>query len=491
MEEVKELFDYQKKISDKEYIVNILNWDLRVNAPKNTKEYLIDVCAKTELEIFNLKTNDEYGILLNNCINSLEFEKLDFKVQSCIKNLKEKYDLNKKVPKDFYEEYTKACNVTNTVWENAKEKNDYEMYKPYLEKIIAMTKKYYGYLYSGMDLYDAMLNEYEKGMTSEVIDKLFDELKTSLVPLIKKLTKDKNSSISYSKDYSESELIKCGEYLLNYIGFDMNRGGLGIYPHGFTEKLSLDDVRIAFDHTTDPCSFVSTIIHEGGHGLVEQNMNKDVVSLGNGFLDNLYGLHESQSRFYENILGRNINFWIPIYDDVKKLLKLDIDVEDFVKGLNQVNNGIIRVDADELTYCLHIILRYEIERDIFNDKITVDDLPRVWMKKMKEYLDVEVPNDSLGLMQDVHWSEGLFGYFPSYLLGNIYDGMFLECIEDNLGNVDEILRSGNIKNITNYLKENIYKDAGTYTSKEVIEKLCGREISAKPIIDYFYKKYNK
>ena len=489
MKKIEKLYDYQNKINEKRYITSILGWDLNVNAPRKTKKYLIDVEANSSLDVFEMKTSSEYEKLIDDVLNSPDFESLSREEKVCIKELKRKYELNKKIPKDFYHEYTKLCSTANSVWEDAKKNNDVDMFMPYLEKIVDMTKKYYRYLYPDGNLYDAMLNEYERGMKVEEIDTLFESLKEKLIPLIDKISNKENKK--YKKECSESTLKKCGEYLLDYIGFDLERGALGVYPHGYTDKLSVDDVRIAFSKIDDPTQFVSTIIHEGGHGILEQNMDKRIVTFDNGFLDNLYGLHESQSRFFENILGRNINFWIPIYDDIKKILDLDIELEEFVSMLNQVNNGFVRTDADEVTYCLHVILRYEIERDLFNGKLKVSELPEVWNKKMKEYLGVEVVDDSKGILQDVHWSQGSFGYFPSYLLGSIYDGMFLKIIEDNLGNVDEILRKGKIKDITNFLIENIYKEAGTYTSSEVIEKLSGKKIDSKYLIDYFYEKYDK
>lgn len=350
-----------------------------------------------------------------------------------------------------------------------------------------MTKEYYRYIDSNSNnLYDVMLNDYETGVKSELIDKLFAELKVGILPLI---PKDNLESKQININYTNEELIKCATYLLNYIGFDINRGAIGIYPHGYTEKMNANDIRIAFRQTTDPIDFVTTIIHEGGHGIFEQNINPNLSKYENTTIDNLYALHESQSRFYENILGRNKKFWIPIYDDIKKLLHLDLDIDEFVSLLNIPKCGQLRMTADELTYCMHIILRYEIERDLFSDKIKVGDIPKIWNKKMLEYLNITVKNDNEGLMQDVHWSRGSFGYFPSYLIGSIYDGMFIEAIENDLGSIDELLKDGKIKEITNYLINKIYVSGGAYTSLEIIDKMCKKEISAKPIIKYFTRKY--
>ena len=205
------------------------------------------------------------------------------------------------------------------------------------------------------------------------------------------------------------------------------------------------------------------------------------------------GLHESQSRFFENILGRNINFWKPIWPKVVEIVPefKAVTLEEFVREINHVENSFIRTEADELTYCLHVILRYDIERAIFIDGAKVEDLPKMWNDKMQEYLHITPDNDSVGILQDMHWSDASFGYFPSYLLGSIYDGMFLEAIEKDLGNIDDILAAGDIKKITKWLNENIHQYGATRTSKEVLDAVCHKELSAQPLIKYFKEKYKK
>lgn len=483
------LVNYQKKIAELEYLDNILWWELKTQAPVDSSDYLSEMITKIELELFKLKTSIEYKRLLNNYLDSDEVNNHSTEENRYYERFREKYELNKKVPEDFFKDYTSLRTKCNTVWGEAKINNNYELYKPYLRDMIEYTKKYYRYMYPNTNLYDAMLDTYETGMTSSVIDKLFNELKVQLIPIIKKLPKEKKSK-KYLRKYTSSELLECATYLLNYIGFDMNSGTLGIYPHGFTEKVNKNDIRIAFKLGNNPIDFVSTIIHEGGHGIFEQQINDNLGNIQNACIEDCYALHESQSRFFENILGRNINFWKPIYTDVKELLNLDLSLEEFVNELNNAHPSLIRTEADELTYCFHIIVRYEIEREIFNGDVNIDELPKLWNSKMKEYLGVDVPNDSMGIMQDVHWSEGSFGYFPSYLLGSIYDGMFMETIEKDLGNIDDLLQDGRIKEITKYLGEKIHQYGGAYNSLEVIERVCGKEISAQPIIDYFIKKYD-
>lgn len=488
MTKYEELKNYLAKVIDLEYLSTLTLWEMRISGASASKDYLIDVRTRLEGERFELITSNTYGSLLFNLINSPEMKDLSEAEQKYIINLSIRYNNFKKIPSDFYKEYIKNNQVSTKVWEEAKKNNNYEMFKPYLKKNIEMAKKYYNYIDPVNDSYDVMLNEYERNMTTDVLDKLFDRLKEYLIPLIKEV---KTQNYHYEIEYTDSELLEVAKYILNYIGFDMERGIIGIYPHGFTEKVNANDIRIAFRNTSNPISFVKTVIHEGGHGIFEQNINDNLAIFSNNCIENLYALHESQSRFYENILGRNKNFWIPIYKDIKKLLKLDIELNEFIELLNTVKADSIRMNADELTYALHIIIRYEIERDLFHDKISIDDLPKIWNEKMKEYLGIIPKNDSEGLMQDIHWAEGAFGYFPSYLVGNIYDGMFIDAIQEKLGSIDELLRNGKINKITEFLINNIYQYGGAYNSYDIIKKICGKELSSEPIINYYQKKYRK
>lgn len=486
---MKKFLKYQEEIANLQYTINLLLWELRVVAPKDSETDLINLISYHEKRLFNLQTSIEYYNLLNGVINSQEYKNLSIEEQRYIQNLLKRYQKNKNVPIDFYEEYSKVKAVANVMWRKAKNANDYKIYEPYLDKIIKLTKTYYEYMYPGAsNIYDAMLSDYEYGVDSKLLDKLFSKLKEGIIKLIP------NNEIKVEEpyfEYTNQQLNECANYLLNYIGFDLNKGTLGIYPHGYTEKMSKNDIRIAFSYTNNPIDFVTTIIHEGGHALFEQNISPNLAKYENVTVENLCALHENQSRFYENFLGRNKNFWIPIYDDIKNILNLNYTLDEFVSLLNTPKCNPIRTSADELTYCMHIILRYEIERDIFNGKIKVSELPEIWNQKTKEYLNIEVQNDSEGLMQDVHWSEGDFGYFPSYLLGSIYDGMFFEAIQKQLGSVDELLKNGKIKEITDFLIKKIYINGGAYTSLEIINKLCGKEISVKPLINYFNNKYSK
>ncbi len=486
LDEFKEVLD---KIGGLRYTVSILRWEMDTIAPKTSFDYLIDVSSKYEAEAFKISTSDDYINKLRNVINSDEFNYLSELEQKYLLDLEDDYEKFKRIPEDFYLEHTKLCSNSLNAWVEAKEKNNYEIFKPYLLKIIESTKKLYNYMYpNSSNIYDCMLNDFELGITSDFIDKLFNELKEGIIPIIKNL-KDNNQE-KLTKKYDDSKLIELAKYLLDYIGFDNTMGALSIYTHGYTMKLNNYDTRITFSNTSNITDVVSTVVHEGGHGIFEQNVSP-ILTQYKTYDVNKCGLHESQSRFYENILGRNKNFFIPIYDDLKNILNIDMSLDDFISNFNIAKRSKIRTEADELTYCMHIIIRYEIERDIFSGKLDLNELPSIWNQKYKEYLDMDITNDREGILQDMHWSEGAFGYFPFYLMGTIFDGMLLDHINEKLGNVDDLLKNGNIKEITKYLNKNIHTYGGIYNINEVSNRLFKSDLKVEPIIRYFKNKYNK
>lgn len=482
------LQEYLKKIGELNYLTTILRWEMDTVAPKLSFDYLINLNSKIELQSFSMQTSEEYIRLIDNLIDSDEFNNLSKEEQIYVKRLKVDYENFKKVPKDFYEDFCKLKSNSLSCWVEAKENDDYESFKPYLQKVIEYTKRYYRYIHGDdCNIYDCMLNEYEENITSSTIDKLFDELKRKIIPIVRNLKPKKLAPIKNT--LNDTEFINLAKFLLNYIGFDNNRGALGIYTHGYTTKFNNNDERITFSNRDNPIDSICTIIHEGGHGIFDQNVGENLVSYAT-YDVNKYALHESQSRFYENIIGRRQSFYIPIYDEIKNKLKIDIPLDKFMEYLNNAQPSLIRTEADELTYCLHIIIRYEIERDIFNNNIYLDTLPLVWNKKYEEYLGMSSKNYKDGLLQDMHWSDGSFGYFPSDLLGSIFDGMLLEKVNEHFGSIDKVLEEGRIKEITKFLNDSIHKYGGAYNIDEVACRLCHKHLEVEPLVKYFNEKYN-
>lgn len=489
-----ELKDYLDKMKQYEHVVTLLYWDMKTNTPKLGQEGHIEALTHFSSESFAMATSEKLGEMLDALAAPEEYEKLDDKWKFIVDRMKYDYDRDRRIPADVFEEYVRAQAESGNAWEEAKNASDFSIFAPHLEKMITMKKQITGYTDPGMDVYDAMLDQYEKGMDSETIDRLFSELKAELIPLVQKILVASQPDDTAFHAYSDPNAQREVQWmLLDYMGFRRDAGAVGESEHPFTLNFSSKDVRVTNHyHEYEPLYAMFSAIHEGGHGIFEQNVNPEYDNTVAGSCSYM-GIHESQSRFYENILGRNKNFWSPIYEKLGELLPKfkEIPLDDFYREINHVRNSMIRTEADEVTYCFHIILRYELEKAIFRDGVSVEELPALWNQKMQEYLQITPENDAEGILQDMHWSDGSFGYFPSYLLGSIYDGMYIEALETELGSIDTILAEGRIGDITKWLNEKIHWYGSTRTPKEVIEKVCGREVSAEPLARYFKEKYTE
>lgn len=495
MAEILEQFkEYQKKIQQYNQILSLLHWDLTTMAPEKGVESKLDLIRFFSTEVFRLSTAREYGDMLEALARPEEFEHLDDAMQLTVKRGLLEYQRFLRVPEEFYTEYVTEKARSEKAWEKAKRSSDFSLYAPHLEKIITMTKQYARYMEPDQDPYEVLLDLYEEGIDSRTIDRVFAEIREGLRPLLGKIAASPRPDLSAIEGcYDIDAQKKVQELLLSYIGFDFTAGAAAESEHPFTMDICPGDIRVTNHFREDnPIDAMFSAIHEGGHAIFGQSIDPIYADTA-VWQVNMMGLHESQSRFYENILGRNKNFWIPVYPKIQKLLPAfqDITLEDFYQEINHVQNSFIRTDADEVTYCLHIILRYEIEKAIFRDHVPVSGLPALWNQKMQEYLHITPSNDAEGILQDMHWSAGDFGYFPSYLLGSIYDGMFLNALEEELGSVDKLLANGEILSITRWLKENIHQYGSLRLPKEVIASVCHKELSAKPLLDYFRKKYTE
>lgn len=491
---LEELKQYLEKMYQYEYVTTLLFWDMQTKTPKLGQPANVDAWTYFSSEKFAMSTSEDLGRMLDHLETPKEYDALDDMWKFIVRRMKRDFDRNRRIPADVYETFVRAQAESGNAWMDAKKAGDFSVFAPHLEKMIEMRKKIAGYTDPDKNVYDALLGEFEEGMDSATIDRLFEDLKKELIPLVHQITAKPQPDDTAFHAYSDPDnQKKADKMLLDYIGFRMDAGALDETEHPFTTSFSTKDVRIACHyHEHDPLSAIFSVIHEGGHGIFDQNVNPKYDGTVAGSCCHM-GVHESQSRFYENILGRNKNFWVPIYDKLGEFLPQfqEISLDDFYREINHVRNSPIRIEADEVTYCLHIILRYEIEQAIFGGHVPVEELPVLWNQKMEEYLQITPENDSEGILQDIHWSDGSFGYFPSYLLGSIYDGMYLDAIEQELGSVDEILAAGEISKITKWLNEKIHWYGSTRTPKEVIEAVCGKEVSAEPLLRYFKKKYTE
>lgn len=490
-EQVKE---YLKKIRKYEQAAALISWDLQTAAPKKSIDSKLEALGFFSTEAFRLSTAEEYGSMLRELSRPEVFAGLDEAMQVTVRRNYRDYQRFQRVPQDFYTDYITTSGRSEKVWEEAKRAGDFTLFAPSLDKMIAMTKEYVGYMEPDKDPYEVLLDMYEEGMDSAAIDAVFTELKNGLLPLLSAIRAAGRPDLASLKGtYDIEAQKKVQDLLLSYIGFDFDAGAAAESEHPFTTGLCHGDIRVTNHYNeTLPLSSMFSAIHEGGHAIFEQNIDSAYINTAAEQV-NLMGLHESQSRFYENILGRTPAFWTPLYGKLGELLPpfKAIPFDTFCRAINDVHPSFIRTEADEVTYCLHIILRYEMEKAIFQENVPTDRLSALWNDKMEELLGIRPENDAEGILQDMHWSEGSFGYFPSYLLGSVYDGMFLNQIEKELGNLDCILEEGRIQEITAWLKEKIHRYGSIYNSREVIRRVCGGEVSAKPLLDYFRSKYSR
>lgn len=486
--------EYLHQIQRYNQVQTLLYWDMKGQMPKEGFAGHSDALTYFSTEQFKLSTSPELKGYLEKLSQPEELQELDADWQFIVRRMKRELERDERMPESFVSALVQTQAEAGQAWEEAKRASDFSIFAPYLQKMIDMTRERCAYTDPGKEVYDVLLNNYEEGMDSETIDRIFGELKEALLPLLKRILAAKQPDESKFLAFcSADDQRKLQEYLLSYIGFDWNRGAVGESEHPFTLNFSSKDVRVTNHYYENSALFaIFSAIHEGGHAIFEQNVNPKLDGTVAGGC-NYMGVHESQSRFYENILGRSKGFWEPIYADVQKLLPAfsDITLDEFYHEVNHVKSSMIRTEADEVTYCFHVMLRYELEKAIFRDGVKVEALPAMWNAKMQEYLQITPENDAEGILQDMHWSDGSFGYFPSYLLGSIYDGMFLEQLEKEMGPVEDVLREGRIKEITKWLNEKIHRFGSTRLPKEVISNVCGREVSAQPLVDYFTEKYTE
>lgn len=403
------------------------------------------------------------------------------------------YQQMNRIPAEEYVAFNVLCNDAQANWEKAKKNNDFSVFQPYLEKIVEFQRKFAGYYNAALPAYDALLNEYEEGMTMDVLDAFFSELRSAIVPLVEKINAQEQVVLPFTlRSYPADIQRKFSDILMETMQLDRNYCAIAESEHPFTMNFNNHDVRITTHYYEDNLlSSMFSVIHEGGHALYElgadEKYNHTLLSGGTSM-----GIHESQSRFYENLIGRSRAFCAFILPKLQELFPeqmADVDVDAFYRAVNRVETSLIRTEADELTYCLHIMVRYELEKQLIAGTLEVKDVPGAWNRLYKEYLGVDVPNDAEGCLQDVHWSFGNLGYFPSYALGSAYGAQMLSVMQQELGDVFADVEKGDLSKVTGWLRERIHQHASFKKPGQVLEDACGK-FDAKYYTDYLTRKYS-
>ena len=469
--------------------LEVLAWDQETKMPLKGEALRADVMSQISGHTHNLATSTEMGKLLNK-LGAQKKMSPDHKVVHR-ESLRE-YEIARRLPTKWVEEMSKLECVAQSEWTRARKVSNFKKVQPYLEQIIEMKKKQCGYIGYNDHPYDVLLDLYEPYCTTRDVEKNFSELINPLVEIIDKTsTKKKPASYLY-KPTRKARFSEISRELLDLIGFDYEKGRLDHSTHPFSMGIHPHDVRITTrSGKTNLMDTVFSALHEGGHALYEQGLNPKYWGTPLCQSTSL-GIHESQSRMWENFIGRSKPFWKRNFRVLKRLapdLLKGVGLEQFYQDINTVRPSFIRVDADEATYSLHVILRFELEKELITGRLKVKDIPKAWNKKMKDYLGITPKSDAQGCLQDVHWYSGGIGYFPTYVLGNLYAAQFYAAFKKEHRSWDKNMEKGNMKPLLNWLRKNIHRHGSKYSAGELVKKVTGKKLDTSWFINYLSNKF--
>jgi carboxypeptidase Taq len=488
MDNIAKFREIVKKQKAYNYMLNIIGWDSQTEAPRESFARRGEMVGIISGEMFKLLTNADTIAGLTEL--SEKADELDDLTKRELLRAKKQLDKIIKIPENEFVAFQMLLNKAQMVWQDAKANNDFASFKDVLAEIISYNKKFAKYYAPEADIYNTLLDDFEEGMTMADYDHFFDVLKQELVPFVRRLLSQKQAPVApfVLKHYDKEKQKEFADYLIDVMQFNRDRGLMKQSVHPFTWNTSPTDVRFTNRYIED--YFLSSIfsaIHELGHAVYEQQIDTkwDDTMLNGGVS---MGIHESQSRFFENIIGRSKNFWEAHYPKLKAIFPeqlKDVTLDDFYRAINRSEASMIRVEADELTYPLHIMLRYEIERMFIQGDVNIDDLPALWNEKMTEYLGITPKNDSEGVLQDVHWSGGMIGYFPTYAFGSAISAQIYETMKKEI-DVDKAVKENKLGIITDWLKAKIHQYGSSKTPKEIL-----LEVTHEPFNPMYYVRYLK
>lgn len=482
---------YTEKLNAYALALNTISFDQATIAPKKGNDYRIQMMGILNGERFDYMCDPDNLAKLE-AMSQLDLgDMMNEELRQTLKILHQ----TSRLPRDFYIKYGMTMNLGEEVWKEAKQKNDYSIFKNVLLEIIEISKQYAHYIDPDHLPYNVMLDLYEEGMTMDQYDEFFNIIKSQLLPFIQRIIHEgKNIDDSaFTQNYPEADQIKVMDILKEYMQFDADECYLGVSAHPFTSKFSSGDVRITTKYDENNLmSSIFSIIHEYGHAIYGLHVDKRYE--GYTLADNISsGMHESQSRLLENYIGKCEGFWIQNFEKMKAIFPSqfnNIDFDQFMKMMNVSKPSFIRTDADELTYPIHILIRYELEKAIFNENMDCSDLDKVWADKYEEYLGIRPSTVSQGILQDIHWSGGSFGYFPTYALGSAYGAQFFEAMCKQI-NVNQELADNHFEVIEHWLTENIHQHGSFKNANQLLLEVCQETFNPQIYVDYLIKKFSK
>ena len=473
---MKELKKRLQDISHLSSVLALLCWDQEVYMPKKGADRRAASIAELNGIIHNKFLAIDSDGLLTKLKKELDENKLKGKDVVIVTEVWRNFEREKKLPEEFVREIAETVSRAQGVWAEARNKNDFKLFLPWLTKIVKLKRKEAEYIGYEKSPYDALLDACEPGMDSEQALQILNDLKDFLMPFLKEIKdsqKNINPKILEGKFPLDRQAV-FNEMVVSKMGFDMEAGRIDKTTHPFADGLHPNDVRITTRYRLNDALYsLGSVIHEAGHGIYEQGL--PVEDFGTPLSESVsLGIHESQSRMWENIIGKSKSFWKYFYPKLQKEFPepfKKVALDDFLKVINKVAPSLIRTEADEVTYNLHIILRFEIEKEMIEGSIDLKDLPKIWKSKMKEYLGVDVPSDALGVLQDVHWSIGLIGYFPTYAFGNLYSAQFFSKMKKDIPDTDKKMVKGDFVEIKKWLNKKIHAHGKTYKAGELVKKV--------------------
>jgi carboxypeptidase Taq len=490
-----------------ERAIAVLQWDQETLLPPEGVEERSEQLALLEGIAHRRFTEPETGRLLTEVGSTAAKprgdESLPALERDFLRVLRRHYDRAVKLPSDFVSESARAEGLSQAAWALARQNNDFAAFLPHLKTMIGISRKkaeYWGFGTDGQILYDGLLDIYEPGMGQAEIGGLFTTLRDRLSALLRRIQNCTPPDTSFLKQpFSVDQQAAFNQKLMDYIGFDSRRGRLDISAHPFTATLGSNDIRITTRYFPgNLLSGLFSVIHESGHALYEMGFPKELrgTCLEDGAS---MALHESQSRFWENVIGRSLHFWEGLFPLLRESFPeqlAGINTKQFYRAANEVKPSLIRVDADEVSYSLHIILRFELEQHLISGALEPEDLPSVWREKTREYLGLEIDpqsprSDADGVLQDIHWSMGSFGYFPSYVLGNLYGLQFTQKLRQDVPEFDSHVAAGKFTPCLEWLKDNIYCWGCRLEPAELLQKVTGEKLRAEPFLEYIEGKYGE
>lgn len=492
------LLEISKQARLLEGVFTILSWDQETFMPPKASSIRAEQLATLSGLIHQQKTGEEFKQVLNKLI---DIKKGTFKEKSLtpkqkieLKEWRKQYLKEAVLPLNFVEEFSKLTSNAIEVWKTAKKENAYQRFAPFLEKIVDMNRKKAEFLGYNDHPYDALLNLYEDDIKTKELESLFQNLQKNITSLLKKIqTKRKiNDKFLFGK-FDANKQLTFGNELLKAIGYDLEAGRLDLSVHPCSNSAHPYDNRITTKiHPTSLMSNIFAVLHEAGHGLYDMGLLPENYGSPLGEAISM-AVHESQSRWWETRIGQSKAFWKYFLPKLKKLFPQlkEVSLDQFYKAINVVEPGLIRIEADEVTYSLHVILRFELEKDLIAGKLKVRDVPEAWNARMEQYLGISPKNNGEGCLQDIHWSMGAFGYFPSYTLGNLYAAQLFKTFEEENPLWKNSVEKGRLQFITNWLREKIHRHGKYYTGQELLKKVTGKFCSIDPYVDYLNTKYSK